>query len=109
MSDDLVRELNEIRKEYGMDVDSFIRLVGYAEHYHKSHPELTDEDIAEIVKEAMNYYDYPRPDEEMKNGDDTVKMSIKYSYMGRKRAKTCFKLALEKLGYEEETLSERRI
>lgn len=55
MDEETYKELDNIRKELGIDQDSFDEIVKYASNKMKN---VTEEKIVEIIKEALGIMDY---------------------------------------------------
>ena len=92
-NEDLLRELNDERKELGIDTKVFTRFVALAKYYQETHEGITEENMAEVIREAFTGYDYPGP--------GTINDSIaKAAFKNRKRINDCFNEALRKVGYE---------
>ena len=92
-NEDLLVELNEERKELGIDTKVFTRFVALAKYYQETHEGISEESMAEVVREAITGYDYPAP----MNIDITAG---KDAFKNRKRINECFNEALRKTGYE---------
>ena len=93
-NEDLLRELNDERKELGIDPKVFTRFVALAKYYQENYVGLSEENMAEIIREAITGYDYPSGPINPEN------TSAKNAFKNRKRINDCFNEALRKLGYE---------
>ena len=96
----LLKELNEERKELEIDKNIFAKLIALAKYYIDRHEGISEEDIAEVIREAMSVYDYGAP-------TDSDNIEIRYAYRRRKTINGCFKEALSNLGYEPMNERER--
>ena len=92
-NEDLLKELNEERKELGIDTKVFTRFVALAKYYQETHEGISEENMAEVIRESFTGYDYPGP---VKSDDSISKAAFK----NRKRINDCFNEALRKVGFE---------
>ena len=88
MNDEQIKELKQIRKELEIPKEDFLELSGRSLFYKEfERPELTDEDVFELIKESMMYYDHePFEDEELDR---------------KKTTEEAFMVACNKIGFEK--------
>ena len=101
MSGDLIKELKEETKELGIDNRVFGKMIALAEIYKLNNYQVTEEELAIIVRETMNNYDYALKDSDLENGNEIDEKENKAAYQRRKSIEDCFELALINLGYKE--------
>lgn len=87
MTEEQIKELKQIRKELEIPKEDFLDLSGRSLFYKEfERPELTDEDVFELIKESMMCYDHePFEDEELDR---------------KKTTKEAFRVACDKIGFE---------
>jgi hypothetical protein len=100
MSGDLIKELKEETKELGIDNRAFGKMIALAEIYHLNNPHISEEEVAIIVRETINNYDYALKDSDLKDVSEEDKSSMEQVFRRRKTIEECFELALINLGYE---------
>ena len=101
MNEYLIKELDGERKELGIETRAFAKMIALAEIYQLNNYQVTEEELAVIVRETMNNYDYALQDSDMENGNELDEKEIKTAYHRRKSIEDCFELALINLGYKE--------
>lgn len=97
MKDELIKALNDERKSLEIPKEKFLKMLKYALEYQKTNPELSLDDIIEIVRATMYSYDYAVNIKEYENCNDVN--SIKETFGKRKSVGECFIVALNALGH----------
>ncbi len=82
MNEELFEELNAMKDDLNISDKTFLKMIKYALEYIKSN-NLPVENLFEIVCVIMEIYDYD-------------------SFGYRKKVRTAYKLAVDKLGYNED-------
>lgn len=97
MKEELIKALNNERKELNIPKDKFLKMIKYTLEYQKTNPNLSIEEIIEIIRVTMHSYDYSIKLEDYKDCIDIT--NVRAAYSGRKSVGESFLVALNALGH----------